>query len=156
MVAVADRGLRHLRDQGLRVAQQQVQHRAGAVELVFHLLRAQAKAVACALHHGTAGGRFAAHEQRHADHAFAADDGDLCRRSVFHDVEQRDDGRGREVDVAECVAGFIEHLAERELDRLELRLPALPLGIRQCGQQLVVSGVGQTRHQHWPRRIGKG
>ena len=32
MMAVADRGLRHLRDQRLRVAQQQVQQRAGAVE----------------------------------------------------------------------------------------------------------------------------
>jgi hypothetical protein len=43
VVAVAHRRLRHLRDQRLRVAQQQVHHRAGAVELFLHG-RAQAVA----------------------------------------------------------------------------------------------------------------
>ena len=39
MMPVADRGLRHLRDQRLRVAQQQVLHRAAALELLLEQLR---------------------------------------------------------------------------------------------------------------------
>ena len=84
--------------------------------------------MARALHDRAAGRRLAAHEQRDADHAFVADDGDLGRRAVLHHVEQRDDRRRREVDVAQRAARFVEHLAERQVDRLELRQPALPLG----------------------------
>src|SRR5471032_1026303 len=77
VMAVAHGRLRHLRNQGLRIAQQEAHHRAGTVELVHQHLRLQAKADAARLHHGAAGRGTAAHEQRHADDAFIAHAGDF-------------------------------------------------------------------------------
>ena len=146
VVAVAHRGLRHLRDQRLRVAQQQVHHRAGAFELVLDDAGAQAPALARALHHGAAGRGLAAHEQRDADHAFVADHRNLGRRAVLHHVQQRDDGRGREVHMAERAARLVQHLAERQVDPLEQGLPALPFGGRQGGQQVVFARIAKVCH----------
>ena len=50
MVAIAHCGLRHLGNQRLRIAQQQVQHRAGAVEFIFHHARLEAPHLAGALY----------------------------------------------------------------------------------------------------------
>ena len=41
MMPIADRGLGHLRDQRLRVAQQKVHHRPAAIERLFQHLRSQ-------------------------------------------------------------------------------------------------------------------
>ena len=60
------RGLRHLRDQRLHIAQQDVQHRSGSVEFPLQRLRRQAIAIASTLHHGPIGRGLAAHEQRDA------------------------------------------------------------------------------------------
>src|SRR5580658_7822831 len=72
-MAITHRGLRHLRDQGLGVAQQQDLHLTVAVELVLELLPDQLVSISSALHDRPAGGGFAAHEQRDADQAFVAD-----------------------------------------------------------------------------------
>ena len=54
------------------------------------------------------------------------------------------------VHMAERAARLVQHLAERQLHRLELRLPALPIGGGQRREQLVF--VGRLRHIRW--RIG--
>jgi hypothetical protein len=63
MVAVADRRLRHLRDERLGVAQQQLLHRARAPELLAQVARGEPERLARALHHRAAGGRLTAHEK---------------------------------------------------------------------------------------------
>ena len=72
MVPVARRGLRHLRDQRLRVAQQQSLQQAAAMELLHQQVALEPIGVAGGLHDGRTGRGVAAHEQRDADHAFVA------------------------------------------------------------------------------------
>jgi hypothetical protein len=151
MVPVADGRLRQLCDQCLRVAQQEMQHRC-TIEFVLDRLRFQAIALAGALHDRTARRRFAAHEQGDADDAFIADHGDLGRGAVLHHIQQRDDCCRRKVDVTKHAARFVEHLAERQVDPFELGFPALPFGIRQSREQLVLSGVADSEHWKTPQR----
>ena len=91
MVAIADGGLRHLGDQRLRVAEKQMLQRASELELGLERFGSQAVGAAGALNDGAAGCGLTTHEQRDAHQTFIADDRDLCRRSVFHDVQQRHD-----------------------------------------------------------------
>jgi hypothetical protein len=67
MVPVAHRGLRHLRDQRLRIAKQQVLQRAAALEFIFEHRRAQLVGVTRALHDGAAWRGLTAHEQGYTD-----------------------------------------------------------------------------------------
>ena len=55
--------------------------------------------------------------------------------------------RGRKVDVGLRAAGLVEHLAERQVDQLELGQPARQLGLRQRRQQLIALGVAADRHR---------
>lgn len=87
-MAIAYRSLSHLRDQGLRIAQQQELHLAVAVELILEQLSDQLVSVAGALHDRPAGGGFTAHEQRDADEAFVADHGNFRGRAVLQHVQQ--------------------------------------------------------------------
>jgi len=50
--------------------------------------------------------------------------------------------------VAKRPAGFVEHLAERHIHRLELRQPALPFGSRQRREQVVSLCLGSGGHMH--------
>ncbi len=88
------------------------------VEFILDDGRRQTKALASALDDRPAGRQLAAHEERNADDAFIADNGDLGRRAVFHDVEKRDDGRRREIHVAERAARLVQDLAQWHLDVL--------------------------------------
>ena len=88
---VAHGRLRHLRDQRLRVAQQDVEHFAVTIEFLLEAIAREAVRVAGALHDGAARRGFAAHEQRHANGAFVAHHGDFRRRAILHHIEQRDD-----------------------------------------------------------------
>ena len=94
-MAVAHGGLRHLRDQRLRVAQEQMHQRPEPGELVLEMLRLHAEAQSGALDHGAAWRRFTAHEEGDAQHALAADDGDFRGRTVREHVQHRDDSRRR-------------------------------------------------------------
>src|SRR5688572_18737791 len=67
MMAVAHRGLGHLRDQRLREAQQQKLQRAARLELRFQRGGPDPVALAGALHHCAARRGFASHEERDAD-----------------------------------------------------------------------------------------
>jgi hypothetical protein len=88
VVTIADRRLRHLRDQRLGVAQQQQLHRPTAHELALQQRRREPVRPALALHDRAAGGRLATHEQRDADQPVVADDRDLGGRTVGEHVQQ--------------------------------------------------------------------
>ena len=90
VVAIANRRLRHLRDQRLRVPQQQVQHWR-SVELFLDRPGLQLETMAGALNHRAAGRGFTAHEQRDSHQPFVPHHGDLGRRAVLHHVEERND-----------------------------------------------------------------
>jgi len=79
-MAITHGGLRHLRDQGLGVAQQQKLQRPISMEFVLELLSDQPVSVAGALHDRPTRGGFTAHEQRDADEAFVDRDSGLRRR----------------------------------------------------------------------------
>lgn len=120
MMPVADSRPAHLREQRLRVAQQEILQRAGAVKLLLQPLARKAKAVTAALHDGATRRGLAAHEQRDPDHPLEAYDGDFCRRTVFHDVEQRDDGGRGKVHVPLSATGLIENVSKRQFDHFEV------------------------------------
>ena len=123
MVPVAGRGLGHLRDQRLGVAQQQALHQAGAIEFLLQQARSQPVTVARGLHHGRAGRGIAAHEQRNADDAFVAHARGFGRCAGLHDIVQRHDGGGGEIGVLQLSAGFVEHFAEQHRDQFQMRQP---------------------------------
>jgi len=67
VVAVADRSLRHLREQRLRVPQQQALKHAAPPELILQHLRSHPDGAPGAPDDGAIGHGVAAHEQRDAD-----------------------------------------------------------------------------------------
>src|SRR5690242_18820317 len=115
MMPIAYRGLRHLRNECLRIAQQQAHYGAGAIELLFQQLRLQSKTVSRALNHSPARRGFTAHEQRYAEYAFIADHGDFGRCAILQYIEQRYDGGGREIYMFQLSARLAQGLAERHL-----------------------------------------
>ena len=120
MVAVAHGCLRHLRDERLRVTQQQVHYRAALVELFFHQLGFQPKPLAGTLHHRPARRGAAAHEQRHPHQALTTDDGDFARGTVFHHVEQRNDGSAWKVHILHGAAGLVQNMAEWQIKHFKM------------------------------------
>jgi len=54
--------------------------------------------------------------------------------------------------MAQGAAGFVQHLPEQQLHRLQMRLPAQPLLIRQGGEQVILLSrdilVGQLWRNH--------
>ena len=120
---VAHGGLRHLRDEGLGVAEHEVHGRAAEVELFPHQPGIEPKALAGALQHGAAGGGATTHEDRDTDQPLSAHDGDLACRAVFRDEQLGHDGAGRKEHVSRRVACDVQHLAQRHVQPLQLRLP---------------------------------
>ena len=99
MMPIAHRSLRHLGDECLCVAQQQMQN-GRAVERFLDHSRSQSITMTCDLNHRSAGRRLATHEQRDTDDALVADHSDLGGGATFHHVHQRDDCGGGEIHVA--------------------------------------------------------
>src|SRR5690348_5533176 len=98
------------------------------------------------LHEGATRSRFTSHEQRHPDGALSAHHGDLGRRAVTHDVQERDDRVRRKIDVPQCGTGFVEHLAEWHWNQLEMRKKSFALGRRQGAEDVVVVGFVSAVH----------
>ncbi len=144
---VAHGGLCHLGEQGLRVAQQDVQHLAVPLEL---LLESYARQTVCgtgALHDCAVGGGFASHEQRDTDRAVVPHDGDFRGRAVFHHVQERDDGVGRKIDVAQDIAGLVQHHAKGHRYELQVREQPFAHLLRQRVQNVILLGVSSARHR---------
>jgi len=99
--------------------------------------------MACALHHGAAGRRASAHEQGDPDGALVTHDRDFGGGTVLQHIEQGHDGSGGEVQMGQGAPRLVQHLTQRQLDGLQLRLPAQPFGVGQGGKQAVASGIGR-------------
>jgi hypothetical protein len=141
VVAVAGRTLCHVREQGLRVAQQLLHHRLVHACQIGDLARPHAPGQARALHDGAAQRLAAAHEGAHADHAFAAHHGHLGAGAVQQGRHQRHDGRDREVHVAQHGARLVQHVAAGQRHAVQVRRHDIAELGRQRGQQ-AVAGVG--------------
>jgi hypothetical protein len=125
---------------------QKVQHGAGSVELRFERICAEPEPPAGALHHCAVWCGFAAHEKRDANDALLANDSNLGRRAVLQDVQQRDDGGGREVHVTERHTGLVQDMAERQVHMFELGQPPLQFSVGKRREQTICSGVKDCDH----------
>src|SRR5579863_10520 len=154
-MAIADCCLCHLRDQRLGVAQQQAQERAGPPKLIFQQLGPQAIPVPGALHDRAAGGGLTAHEQGDAEDPLITDDRNFCRRTVFHNVEQRNDGGRRKIHIAQLDARLVEDIAE--FQRHELQMRGDPLVIL-CGEGIeeMVLAWAVARQAHLRGSVREG
>ena len=99
-----------------------------------------------ALHDGAAGRGVAAHEQGNAEDAFIAVDGDFGRRAILHDVQERNDARGGEIDVLQLGAGFIEDITEAHRYRFQMRCEPLEVAGRQGVEKMVLPRSMRNGH----------
>lgn len=136
-MAIAHGGLGHLGDQGLRVAQQQVHDRSREIESRLDRRGLQPVADTGALDHGPVGGCFATHEKRDADDPFVANHGDLGRFTALRQVEQGNDGRAREIDMAQRTSRLVQDLAKVQVDQFKLVPPPLQLVVWKRREELV-------------------
>jgi hypothetical protein len=152
VVAIARGQLRHLRHQRLDVSQQQLPQRCGLLEHGLDGMGRTPQRPAGAFGDTAAGGGPASQEQRHADDAFVADDGDFGRRAAVGEVAQRDDPVGGEVDVPWHHPRLAQHLTGHQSHALEKRLKTLTLRERQCPQQTIPARLLRGRHGDLLRR----
>src|ERR1700686_5587028 len=119
------------------------------MELVLELLSDQAVSMAGALPDRPTRGGFTAYEQRDADEAFVADHRNFRRRTIGQHVQQRYDGVGRKINVAQDIAGLVQNLPERHRDEPQMRVESSLLRGRQRSQQVILlrkvgAGQGQS------------
>src|SRR6202158_4231915 len=148
MMAIAHRRLRHLGDQRLGVAQQEMHGRTETPELILEQIGLKPESVPRALHHRAAGRGLAAHEQRYAEDALVADDSNFSRRAILHDVEERKDGGGGEVDIPQLDSGFIENLTELHRYQFEVGCEPLVVAGWQGVEQMILMGTVAFRCSH--------
>src|ERR1700733_9873251 len=128
MMTVANGGLRHLSDEGLCIAQQQMQNGTVTFELVHQILRFESKGMPGALNNSATRSGPAPHKYRNSNYPVVADDGNFRRRSIFHDIEQRNDGAGREVHMTQRRTRLGQRFAQNQLDGFSLRYHPAPYG----------------------------
>jgi hypothetical protein len=87
VMPVAHRGLSHLSDQRLRVAQQDVQHLAVTLEFLLEPRAREHVRGSGALHDGAVRRGFTAHEECDANRAIVSDNRDFRRCAVFEHVQ---------------------------------------------------------------------
>jgi hypothetical protein len=133
-----------LRDQRLRVAQQQSLQQAGTLELLHQYPAIEPVGMARDLHHRRAGRGVAAHEKRDADDALVAHARGFGRCARLHHIMQRDDGGDREIGVLQLSAGLEEDFAERKRKGFQVRLEAIEFRRGQGREkEILVRAVGQ-------------
>ena len=147
VMPIANGGLRHLRQQGLRVTQQQMLHGAAMIEFLLEQIARQLVGIACALHDRTARRRFTAHEKRNTDDAFVANHCDFSGCAIRHQVQERNDGGRREIHVPQLAARFVQHISQRQRHEPQTGLQALEIRDRQGGQQVILSRIMRGGHR---------
>ena len=147
MKAVAGGGARKLPHQSAGVEQQHLAQRRRATHGHVEAGLAHAQAGSGALHHGPDRRACHAERQRNAHHAFTADHTDFQREMTALEGEQRHQSLDREINVAHRLAGFVEHFAEGQIDRRQLRLQLVPCLARQ-GRQQEIEDPGHL--SSWP------
>src|SRR6202521_577599 len=141
MMPVAYRRLRHLGDQRLGVAQQEVHGRSETPELILEQFGLEPESVPGALHHRAAGRGLAAHEQGYAEDTLVAYDRDFSGCAILHDIEERKNGGGREIDMAHLNPGFVEDLAKPHRHQFQMGCQPLVGAGRKGIQQMILMGA---------------
>src|SRR5678816_866667 len=124
-MSIADGGLRHLCNEGLRVEEQQMLQRATLIEFLLDQVCSDAIRMPATLHDCLIWRREPAKEQRDPEQAFKSCYGDFRRRTIRHDVDERDNTRGREIEVRQLGARCVHDEAERHRYELEMRKQSL-------------------------------
>jgi hypothetical protein len=114
---------------------------ADLFELLFQAWRLDPVTLARVLHYRAARHAIATHEHGGADQAVVANDGDLRRVAVFHDVEQRDDAGGGKIHVVHGRAGLVDHRSERHRDEFKIWQQARIILGAQGRKKVVLRGV---------------
>lgn len=141
VVAIADDGLRHLREQALHVLLCQVLQFAIRSEVQPEWLCAYAICLPGLLDDGTTGRCSSAHEQGDADHAVIAGNRSFGGRAIRHDMQQRHDAGDGEVQPFERGTGFAQHPAARQVYQFEVGAQTRMLSRRQgCKYAVMTSG----------------
>ena len=121
VVAVAHAGLRHLPEEGLRVAEQQLAQRRGSGRAPAQRVRAYPISVSGIAHDDAARRRAAAHRHGDSRHPFIARERDFDRRPVAHFVDHGDDSGGREPGVTRDAVRLAENLPARQRNPFQMR-----------------------------------
>jgi hypothetical protein len=129
--------LRDLRHHGVDVAVQLALQRRAVAQLGAEARRAHFHGGPGALNQCAHRRNVDTERQGNSDHALAPHQPDFEREVAFHQREQRDQRLAGKVDVPDRFAGFVEHLAEGQVDGSEAgEQPQVGLA-RQRGQQAV-------------------
>ena len=115
-----------------------------AVEFRFDRAARQLVRGARTLHDRSARRTLPTHEERHADGPLVTNHRNLGRCAVLQHVQQRNDRVCREIDVILHTARLVDAHAERKLDELQLREQPSRLLIRERGENLIVTRIGQS------------
>ena len=130
--------------------------RIAAPEFFFQNARVEPVGLPRALHDGATRRRFAAHEQRHADHALMADDRDFSGRAVLHHIEQRNDRRGRKKDVMKLAARLVQHFSQRHVDKGQVSGEVSAFVFGQRGKQVIFGNGRVVLHARLLRAADDG
>src|SRR6266536_4173210 len=150
MMPIADGGLRHLRNQGLRVEQQQLLQRAALFEFMFDYLRANPIRVTAALYDRLVWRGVPAQEQGDAEQAFVSCHRDLCRRAIRHDVDKRNDAGCGEIKVPQLATRGVHDLDEWHRNKLKIWQQSFVDCLRQGRQQMILQGSRELWHCELP------
>src|ERR1700683_1788158 len=121
MVTIAYRCLRHLGDQTLGIAKQEMHHGSAPLEFLQHETSRYPKTLASTLDECPARRRATAHDKWQTDNAFVPDDRDLRRGAAVHHVQERNNRRGWKVHMRHFTTGFVDHRAKRHVRGFKIR-----------------------------------
>ncbi len=121
MQAVADGGLRNMRNQRLRITEQNVLQRAAPRKFVLNNFRFDAERAARNLHDGLIGRGFAAHKQGDSQHAASARHSHLGGRAVGCNVKKRNNRGRRKIEIRRLVARMVNKFAATQLNEFKRR-----------------------------------
>ena len=119
-------------------AQQQQLQRPMALELGSERSRLHSKRTAGDLHQRSIRSCPPSHIQGNADDAIVAHQAHFGGGAIFHCIDQGHDGRGWEVKIALRLVRFIDDVATRKLDRLQLRDEPRIIGARELREEPVL------------------
>jgi hypothetical protein len=77
-------------------------------------------------------------KQRNAEDALVTYDSDFSRRAILHDVQERNDGCGVEIDESQWGAGFIEDVTEPQRYQFQMGGDAVVVAHRQGIEQMIL------------------
>ena len=141
MHGIARDSLLNLRQQRLRIADEEIAHVFAALEFRLQQFDRAANHAALQLHKTSIEGDAAVHGREEAECSFAPDVCGLNCRAVLQNGQQREDGALREIGVLEEAARLADDGTKLELDRLKMRVDPLAAGSLQGAEQPIAPRI---------------